>query len=169
MSDRRQEIARFVERASAALDKLDYYQLLGVSPAATSEEIRDAYYRRASHLHPDVHGLDIDPSYRLKITAVFSRLVEAYKALSEARSRAAYDRGLASGALRLSAAREAPAKAPEDELQNGAARRFFKLSRAARDTGNLPSALMNLRLALSMEPESTLLKRELEILETGRS
>ena len=47
-----------------------------MSSAASTEEIRDAYYKLASRLHPDVHGEGIDPDFRRRLTSVFSRVVE---------------------------------------------------------------------------------------------
>jgi DnaJ-class molecular chaperone len=158
----RERIAAFVDRAYASLAEVDYYRVLGVSSGANAEQIRAAYYRLATYLHPDIHGPDLDPAFRRKLTAVYSRVVEAYKVLTDEVRRGAYDAALAGGSMRLRSGRTtAPAPRPEDQIQNAKARRFFELSRAALRDHDLKSARTNLKLALMMEPGSPLLEREL--------
>ncbi|MBD8044177.1 DnaJ domain-containing protein [Arthrobacter sp. Sa2BUA2] len=57
------------------------YEVLGVTPSATADEIRSAYRRAARQTHPD-HG---GSSER------FHQVSEAYQVLSNAEQRAAYD------------------------------------------------------------------------------
>ena len=156
----------FVERASGALDKVDYYRLLNISSAADDETIRAAYYKYASSLHPDVHGLDVAPEYRRKLTAVFSRVAEAYKVLSSSELRARYDRELAKGKLRLSMGADVSKEGPE--ITDPSALRFYKLAMAAVQDGDIKSAVMNLRFALQKEPENQTIKSELLKAEKGR-
>lgn len=156
----------FVERASGALDKVDYYRLLNISSAADDETIRAAYYKYAASLHPDVHGLDIAPEYRRKLTAVFSRVAEAYKVLSSAELRERYDRELGKGKLRLSMGADVSQKGPE--ITDPSALRFYKLARAAVQDGDLKSAIMNLRFALQKEPDNETIKSELSKAEKGK-
>ena len=59
----------------------NYYQILGVSPQATPEEIKHAYRRLASQHHPDKGG----------DTARFQEIQEAYAVLSDAAKRQQYD------------------------------------------------------------------------------
>ncbi len=164
--DRRATIMDFVERASGALDKVDYYRLLNISSAADDETVRSAYYKYAASLHPDVHGLDVDSEYRRKLTAVFSRVVEAYKVLSVPEQRARYDRELAKGHLRLSMGADVSKDTPA--ITDPSALRFYKLAMAATNDGDLKSALMNLRFALQKEPDNELLKSELAKAEKGK-
>ncbi|HET9531223.1 MAG TPA: DnaJ domain-containing protein [Blastocatellia bacterium] len=64
----------------------DLYRSLGVSPRATTAEIRSAYRRLARKYHPDV-------SASPDASAQFVRINEAYHVLIDSRRRAAYDRG----------------------------------------------------------------------------
>jgi len=161
----RARIASFVDRAFANLEQVDYYRVLGVSSASTAEQVREAYYRLAAYLHPDMHGVDIDPAYHARLTKVFSRAVEAYKVLSDSEKRATYDAGLAGGRMRLRTGTTMQPPRREDAIANAKARRFFELSQAALRDEDIRSAKTNLKLALSMEPDSDVIKEELEKIE----
>jgi curved DNA-binding protein CbpA len=69
----------------------DLYQLLGVRPEASREEIALAWRRRARAEHPDARPADADAAGR------FRALAEAYRVLGDPARRAAYDRALARG------------------------------------------------------------------------
>ncbi|MCY3575843.1 MAG: J domain-containing protein [bacterium] len=81
-----------------------HYDVLGVSPGAKPEAIRRAYLRQARRWHPDRPSGD---SERMRAVN------EAWKVLSDLRSRAAYDRSLARSApSQSSSARPAGATRP---------------------------------------------------------
>jgi curved DNA-binding protein CbpA len=67
----------------------DLYQLLGVSRAASREEIALAWRRRARDEHPDARPADADAPGR------FRALAGAWQVLGDPARRAAYDRALA--------------------------------------------------------------------------
>jgi len=64
-----------------------YYDLLGISPEASAEEIKLAYKKVVSKVHPDAGGTD----------GLFRAVKQAYDTLSDPKARAEYDRFLREG------------------------------------------------------------------------
>jgi molecular chaperone DnaJ len=63
----------------------DYYQILGIPPSSTIEEIKSTFRKLAFKYHPDKN-----PGNTLA-EAHFKEILEAYAILSDAESRAVYD------------------------------------------------------------------------------
>jgi hypothetical protein len=63
----------------------DYYQLLGITPGATTRQVKAAYRKLAKLHHPDANPGDPDAAAR------FREITEAYETLSDPVRRKAYD------------------------------------------------------------------------------
>ena len=71
-----------------------HYDVLGVAPSATYEEIRAAYHERARALHPDrLEGLDVHEQEAAR--RAMQDVNEAWRVLRDPGRRAAYDRAAA--------------------------------------------------------------------------
>ena len=62
----------------------DLYKVLGVKPDATLAEIRRAYRNKVKELHPDKSGTH-------ETSAQFAKVVQAYRVLSDTKSRQVFD------------------------------------------------------------------------------
>lgn len=73
---------------------ISHYQLLKVSVAASDDEIRDAFHREALILHPDRYQPSRDPEAIQLAKNIYSKLVDAYRVLSNRTKREEYDQSL---------------------------------------------------------------------------
>ncbi|KAG1458909.1 hypothetical protein G6F56_006282 [Rhizopus delemar] len=70
----------------------DYYKILGVSPTASQEEIREAYKKEALLNHPDRLDSRASDSERQEATRKFQVVADAYFTLNDRSRRESYDR-----------------------------------------------------------------------------
>ncbi|XP_011305686.1 dnaJ homolog subfamily C member 7 [Fopius arisanus] len=89
------ENRRLLMEAKEALKrskKKDYYKILGVDKAASVEDIKKAYRKRALVHHPDRHSSASDTKKKEQ-EKKFKEIGEAYTILSDPKQRSRYDRG----------------------------------------------------------------------------
>jgi curved DNA-binding protein CbpA len=108
----------------------DYYQLLGITPSATAQEIRQAYMRLARDKHPDRFS---DPAQKQQAQRLFQDITTAFNTLQNPRSRQEYDE-----------TRHRPQPATPAEI----ARDAFERGQAAVEAGQLEEAVTLLRTAV---------------------
>ncbi|KAI6687635.1 hypothetical protein NL676_024463 [Syzygium grande] len=99
--------------AGARSQPSSLYEVLGIRPGATGQEIKSAYRRLARVLHPDVAAGAGAGAGR-----EFMRVHEAYATLSDPDRRADYDRTLFQGAGRFAVSAVAPAASARGPSRN---------------------------------------------------
>jgi hypothetical protein len=102
----------------------NHYELFGVEPGCTLDELRAAYRRLALRHHPDVAGRVGGPDPAIPTAAVagmtMAEINEAWRVLSDSRRRASYDEQMAETRVRL--VRE-PVATPQPAPQTTLSRR----------------------------------------------
>lgn len=136
-----------------------YYQVLGVAPSAGHDHIRARFAELARNYHPDRHRGSVGGEVHRALVSIQARLNEAYRVLSNPRKRAAYDRELAGGQVRLTRQAETHEGL---EPTSASARRFFRLARERELAGDCQGALIQLELARQLEPSSPAIRAALE-------
>ena len=130
------------------IDWLTHYELLGIDPEATLEEVRKAYFDRSRAFHPDLrHRPDLADCQK-ELETVFARLRAAYEVLSNTRDRAEYDASLRAPAdLTLDATSD-----PQIRLEMAA--RSYKRARQLIDAKDFHPAVEMLREAIRFVPDN---------------
>jgi len=162
--------SEFRERVSQMhrqLDRMDYYQVLGVEPAAGAGQIKNAYYARAMEMHPDRFLNLSDERLRTQIYEVFKRISESFKVLGDAALRVEYDQGLRVDRprylryVRTERKRQGP-KDPTAIATTADGRKYVGLALLAERQGNWSAAQMHYSLAVQAEPQNKALKAKLQ-------
>jgi curved DNA-binding protein CbpA len=104
VAEHRQRLAELL----VDLGELDHYQLLGVSIAATTDDVYDAYRRLARMVHPSHAGRLGLTGLEEAVSLLFERATEAYLVLSDPERRSRYNRemGLVQQAVAVDPAKD---------------------------------------------------------------
>jgi len=133
----------------------DPYEILGVSPHATRDEVRDAYYRLAKDFHPDRH-LSATLETRRQVETIFARITEAYEAIRNATDKASVLTPMPLSAVTPTPRGSAsPASAPSVETtaeRESRAEKAFQEARAKIANRDFAGAITLLREAVNLNP-----------------
>ncbi|HTP29492.1 MAG TPA: DnaJ domain-containing protein, partial [Anaeromyxobacteraceae bacterium] len=79
-----------VEKRAAALDQMDYFEVLRLPASAGGAEVKAAYYRESRAFHPDRFAALPAPELRDLIGRIYRRVNEAYTVLRDDAKRQRY-------------------------------------------------------------------------------
>ncbi len=139
-----------------------HYEVLGIGPGASADEVRRAFHRFAARYHPDRYP-DLSAEERERLEAWYRRGTEAYRVLLDPAARRAYDRR--HGLLRASGVDHVSDRGTRAsgrlQVRNPRARPFARKAQKALQAGDWRTAILNLRLALGHDPDNELLQARL--------
>ncbi len=165
MADRDPQFDAYVLKIYSVLDRLDYYRILGVGQEAGVSDIKKAYYAIAKRFHPD-RNRSANPAVTKALYAIYKRINEAYKSLTDPDRRKFYNKLLADGNIRIDRdihSAMIPRK-PGDTIQSPQAREFFVQAKAAFEEGNLMQADLHIKVAAGRERDNDEIKELLSLI-----
>jgi curved DNA-binding protein CbpA len=158
------------------LDELTYYELFGVPPNATIDDVHAAFHVFCDTFHPDRHVGRL-PEERAAVATIFKRGTEAYDVLSDPALRSQYDAQLAvrpsprpprmtfSPLSRPPSSRAASGVSLEDRVRSPSARPFARRAEELVRKGDLRQAKLQLVMATHMDPGNEALEAALREIE----
>jgi len=154
-----------IQALARIVDELDYYQILHLERDASPTEVKRAYHRTSRSFHPDANR-HLEPELQEGCRRIAKRLTEAYCVLRDPRRRRAYDERLEAGEgvrIQLAEARAAHARSQSAATQGRTpqGRQFFQKAVQDLDAGRISSAVSNLQMALTFEPDNAAFKERL--------
>jgi curved DNA-binding protein CbpA len=132
------------------IDWLTHYELLGISPEATQEEIDRAYFERSRLFHPDLRHREDLAAFEKELTAVFERLKIAHGALSDPKGRAEYDESVVSAPVPMAVAETSSDPKARQQL----AAESYKRAKKLIDEKDFHPAVEMLREAIRFVPDN---------------
>jgi len=132
---------QLIRKTHKRLTEENFYQLLGVAPTATNEQIREAYFSLAKDFHPDRVTAYSLTDISKEAEEIFRAINEAHSTLTNAEARANYDEELKTGGKKQAAH---DAMAAEFAFQKGLV--HFRKK-------NFPEALRHFQEAYKLNPE----------------
>jgi curved DNA-binding protein CbpA len=111
-----------VLEAARGLTSRDHFEVLGLTAQASEADAVAAYHRLVRRFHPDIQHRPELADLRGQITAIFDRLSQAYKVLSDPQRRAEYESSLLVtrfGPMRPAEPQDAPAAPAANPFQDG--------------------------------------------------
>lgn len=126
-----------------SLEGQTFFEVLGVTQAASPADAKKAYFNLAKKYHPDTIPVDASPEHRKIIEAIFSIIGRANQVLGDPKQRDTYVKDLAVGGTGASLEAENILQA-EIEFQKG---EFFLLKKK-----DIPQAEKHLATALKLNP-----------------
>lgn len=145
------------------INTTSYYELLGLEPDASADDVREAYYKLVRVLHPDRHARQ-SRERREALTKVYARIGEAHRVLSNPATRAEYDQGLGAGKQRHSETPKRPLRNPADP-SNPQAKKLFEEGQRMFAAGNKKGARSRWELAQQFDRASRAIADALEQLD----
>jgi curved DNA-binding protein CbpA len=150
------------------IDKMDYFQILQISPDAALPEIKSQYHALQRAYHPDTFYQSPDKALQEAVLRIAKRIAEAYVILRDPVRKTKYAKDIAgpdrAKKLRFTDETESEVrKEKEQELgktQQG--RQLVQKALAAQKRGDLASAERDLKMALLFEKDNAAIKQRLQ-------
>ncbi len=152
----KEKLLAYLDRVERNLGKLHPFAMLDVPKTATPSEIRSAFQRLATRLHPDLYRNILSPSDVERTTRVYAKIANSYQQLKTPHTKQKLLDSLAS--TETVSQNKLSKETTSLSLLSPKAQRAFRRAEAAMRRGETSSAMLHIRMALAESPESSFLR-----------
>ena len=153
----RSEVLLWAQRLVARKDALPH-QLLEIKPDAGLEDVQQAFHKIARMAHPDLHRSSLNPEELELVTTAYARVAGAYQ---EFRSHRMQKRDTTvPPVMKREPGTTIPPTGAAGTMTSKALVYYRKAELALR-RGDLPGAILQLKMAIAADPLSTFLRTAL--------
>lgn len=138
-----------------ALENQNHYEVLGVYPETSIQNIKKQYFALSKEFHPDRLFKTAKGEYKIQLEKIFERITQAYEEISDPKRRKKYDQTL-KGRKKEKEKSESSKPSSKTEVERLAdAKRYFEIARKEEAQGNGLKAANFYQLALSFDPKNS--------------
>jgi hypothetical protein len=139
------------------------HQILDIKPDASLEDAQNAFHKVARVAHPDLHRTTLSPDDLESVTAAYARAAAAYQEFRAQRPRIG-NAATGPGPAAPSGAPVAPGSASGQ--MSSKALVYYRKAELALRRGDLKGAILNLKMAIAADQQSTFLRTALAEVES---
>ncbi|HEY5937053.1 MAG TPA: J domain-containing protein [Kofleriaceae bacterium] len=141
------------------------HEVLECEATADIESVQKAFHKLARMAHPDLHRNTLTADELELVTSAYSRAASAYAELRSQRMKTTRIRPFkdvpAPTAVSETGAAQPPASASASGSMSSKALVYFRKAEAALRRGDLTQAVLQLKMAIAADPQSTFLRTAL--------
>ena len=134
------------------------FQILDIKADASIEDATNAFHKIARMAHPDLHRTTLSPDDLEAVTSAYARAAAAYQEFRTMRTQTTRMRPIPGGAAE--AVPQAAPKAGTPQMSSKALIYYRKAELSLR-RGDLKGAILQLKMAIAADPQSTFLRSAL--------
>ncbi len=142
--------SELIKNTYRRIDWLTHYELLGIPPDSSQEDIGRAYFERSRLFHPDLRHREDLATFEKELNAVFEHLKIAYGVLSDPAKRQEYDQSVVEAPTPMAVAETSSDPRARQQL---AAESFKRAKRLIEEKDFHPAVEM-LREAIRFVPDN---------------
>ena len=163
--------AQETKEVAAALNQLDYFQVLGVAHDVTYDQLKAQYHQLQRNYHPDSFFNSPDPELKNAVMAISKRVAEAWVILRNSEKRAKYTRDIQGPdrirKLRFTEESEREQKKEREEAiaKTSQGRQLWLKAMQSLQRGDEAGALRDLKTGLIFESGNEMFKAKIAELE----
>ena len=145
------------------------HQVLDIKPDASLEDAQNAFHKIARVAHPDLHRTTLSPDELEAVTSAYARAAAAYQEFRTTRTRTVKDLPavpLARPGQPTPSSAAAVLPSSSSSQMSSKALVYYRKAELALRRGDLKSAILQIKMAIAADPQSSFLRSALAEVES---